>query len=60
MLVNQMADGGRMVIPVGDGDMQHLAVVRRMGDSYSLTTDTKCRYVDLLGRYGFGRIPPRA
>ena len=60
MLVDQLADGGRMVIPVGEGDKQQLAVVRRVGDSYSLTTDTKCRYVDLLGRYGFGRTPPLA
>jgi protein-L-isoaspartate(D-aspartate) O-methyltransferase len=60
MLVDQLAEGGRMVIPVGEGDQQQLAVVRRVGDSYSLTTDTKCRYVDLLGRYGFGRTAPLA
>ena len=60
LLVDQLADGGRMVIPVGEGDQQQLAVVRRVGDSYAMTTDTKCRYVDLLGRYGFGRTPPLA
>lgn len=60
LLVDQLADGGRMVIPVGQGDQQQLAVVRRQGDSYSMTTDTRCRYVDLLGRYGFGRTPPLA
>lgn len=60
MLVAQLADGGRMVIPVGEGDQQQLAVVRRKGESYSMTTDTKCRYVDLLGRYGFGGTRPLA
>ncbi len=60
LLVDQLADGGRMVIPVGESDQQQLAVVRRQGDSYSTTPDTRCRYVDLRGRYGFGGTPPRA
>lgn len=60
LMVDQLRDGGRMVIPVGQGDEQHLAVVRRQGDSYTMVADTKCRYVDLLGRYGFGGVPPAA
>jgi protein-L-isoaspartate(D-aspartate) O-methyltransferase len=60
LLVAQLADGGRMVIPVGAGDQQQLSVIRRQHDSYSMTMDTKCRYVDLLGQYGFGRTPPLA
>jgi protein-L-isoaspartate(D-aspartate) O-methyltransferase len=60
LLVAQLAEGGRLVIPVGAGDQQQLSVVRRQHDSYSMITDTKCRYVDLLGQYGFGRTPPLA
>lgn len=60
LLVAQLADAGRMVIPVGPPDQQDLTVVRRTGDTYETTTDTRCRYVHLLGQYGFGSTPPRA
>jgi len=60
LLVAQLRDGGRLVIPVGEGDAQHLAVVRRRGDGYAIGHDTRCRYVDLRGRYGFGGAPPAA
>ncbi|HEY4186309.1 MAG TPA: protein-L-isoaspartate(D-aspartate) O-methyltransferase [Polyangia bacterium] len=60
LLVAQLADGGRLVIPVGPPEEQQLVVVRRTGDSYETTFDTRCRYVNLLGQYGFGRTPPLA
>jgi protein-L-isoaspartate(D-aspartate) O-methyltransferase len=60
MLVAQLADGGRLVIPVGPPEDQQLVVVKRVGDTYTSTRDTKCRYVNLLGQYGFGRTPPVA
>lgn len=60
LLIDQLSEGGLLVIPVGAADQQQIVVVRREGDSYSMTTDTKCRYVDLLGRYGFGGSPPAA
>ena len=34
MLVAELADGGRLVIPVGGPEEQELAVVRREGDHY--------------------------
>src|SRR3954463_6563421 len=58
LLVDQLADGGRLVIPVGPQDEQVLAVVRRTGDRYETTYDTRCRYVDLLGRFGVGSAVP--
>ena len=60
LLVAQLAEGGRLVVPVGGPDEQQLARVRRAGESYETTFDTRCRYVNLLGRYGFGRTPPLA
>jgi protein-L-isoaspartate(D-aspartate) O-methyltransferase len=60
LLVDQLADGGRLVIPVGSPEEQVLAVVRRTGDHYETTYDTRCRYVDLLGRFGVGSAVPSA
>ena len=60
LLVAQLAEGGRLVIPVGPPEQQALTVVRRTGDSYETAIDTRCRYVHLLGRYGFGHTPPKA
>ena len=60
MLIDQLTDGGRLVIPVGPRDAQQLVRVQRRGDSYVTVSDTPCRYVDLVGRYGFGRTPPMA
>jgi protein-L-isoaspartate(D-aspartate) O-methyltransferase len=60
LLVGELADGGRLVIPVGRPDQQELAVVRREGDHYGPSHDTRCRYVDLLGRFGVGSNTPAA
>jgi len=60
MLVSELADGGRLVIPVGGPEEQELAVVRREGDHYLTSYDTRCRYVDLLGRFGVGGGQPAA
>ena len=60
MLVSELADGGRLVIPVGGPEEQELAVVRREGDHYSTAYDTRCRYVNLQGRFGVGGGQPAA
>ena len=51
---------GRLVIPVGGPEEQELAIVRREGDHYVTSHDTRCRYVDLLGRFGVGGAMPAA
>jgi protein-L-isoaspartate(D-aspartate) O-methyltransferase len=60
LLVGELADGGRLVIPVGGPHEQELAVVRRVGNDYQTSFETRCRYVDLRGRFGVGGGVPAA
>ena len=52
-LVAQLADGGRLVIPVGTRDYQVLHVVTRTGNRLEERAFDPCMFVPLLGRYGF-------
>ena len=52
-LVEQLAPGGRMVIPLGDRANQTLTLVRREGDGLHSTTVADVRFVPLLGEFGF-------
>jgi protein-L-isoaspartate(D-aspartate) O-methyltransferase len=48
-LLAQLADGGRLVIPLGKPHRdQILTVIERRGDSWSERRDTPCRFVPLL------------
>ena len=60
LLLHQLADGGRLVLPVGAPETQVLTRVQRRGSHYDIVEDTRCRYVDLVGRYGVGARPPQA
>ena len=48
-LMDQMATGGRLVIPVGPADSQELMKVTRSNDTYSIETMGACRFVPLIG-----------
>jgi protein-L-isoaspartate(D-aspartate) O-methyltransferase len=52
-LVEQLASGGRMVIPLGDREAQMLTVVERQGDQVRSSTIADVRFVPLVGEFGF-------
>jgi len=52
-LIEQLAEGGRMVIPLGDQESQVLTLVEKTGDAIRTTTATGVRFVPLLGEFGF-------
>jgi len=61
MLVDQLRpQGGRLVLPVGERSRQVLQRITRHGDRYETLDDTPCRFVDLVGRYGWGGETPKA
>ena len=53
-LVDQLAIGGRLVIPVGDSSQQVLKLVRKHAEGVSETALEGCRFVPLIGQGGFG------
>jgi protein-L-isoaspartate(D-aspartate) O-methyltransferase len=52
-LMEQLAPGGRMVIPLGDRASQTLTVIERHGDGVRTSTVSDVRFVPLLGEFGF-------
>jgi len=56
-LVDQLADGGRLVIPVGDRHSQQLVRVRRHGASTTSENLGGVAFVPLIGEEGWERQP---
>lgn len=52
-LKDQLADGGRLVIPTGSRSMQELTIVTRHGNQLSQETAEACCFVPLVGRHGW-------
>ncbi|RJX28779.1 MAG: protein-L-isoaspartate(D-aspartate) O-methyltransferase [Desulfarculus sp.] len=52
-LVGQLADGGRLVVPVGDRGVQTLFRITRRGEELVREDLGGCRFVDLVGEYGW-------
>lgn len=52
-LIEQLADGGRLVIPLGDQESQVLTLVEKAGEQIRTSTTTGVRFVPLLGEFGF-------
>ncbi len=49
----QLADGGRIVIPVGDRHLQKLYRYQRHGDDWQRTGGLGCVFVPLVGQFGW-------
>jgi protein-L-isoaspartate(D-aspartate) O-methyltransferase len=52
-LVEQLKDGGRLVIPVGDRYSQELVKIVKTGSGITRRTDISCVFVPLIGNHGW-------
>jgi protein-L-isoaspartate(D-aspartate) O-methyltransferase len=52
-LLEQLADGGRMIIPIGDKISQELIKVTRDKDHFDRKSLGGCRFVNLIGIHGW-------
>jgi protein-L-isoaspartate(D-aspartate) O-methyltransferase len=52
-LIEQLAVGGRMLVPVGDLEMQRLVLVTHTPDGIEEQEVLDCTFVPLLGRFGW-------
>lgn len=53
ILTQQLADGGRLVIPVGDLAQQDLLLIFKHGSEQHTRTLDPCQFVPLIGKYGW-------
>lgn len=51
-LKEQLADGGRLAIPIGDRRRQRLTVVERRGHTFEERVADPCVFVPLVGQHG--------
>jgi protein-L-isoaspartate(D-aspartate) O-methyltransferase len=52
-LLAQLAEGGRLVVPIASEEADMLTVLRRRGERTEAETIGPCRFVPLIGREGF-------
>ena len=55
----QLAEGGRLILPVGDAEDQELRYIERQGNSFLTRTLEACRFVPLIGYHGWKEPPAR-
>ncbi len=53
ILINQLVVGGRLVVPVGNQHTQELIKIDRRGNSIQQSNLGGCRFVKLVGEYGW-------
>ena len=54
-LIGQLRDGGRLVFPIGEEELQTLVRIRKEGTRLHEEYFGDCRFVKLVGRYGWDR-----
>ncbi len=52
-LLEQLADGGRMLVPEGDREAQRLVIYERRGGRTERTVGEPVSFVPLLGKHGW-------
>jgi len=52
-LIKQLAEGGRLVAPTGDKHKQKLMVLTKKGNRVTNTEICDCKFVPLVGKYGW-------
>ncbi|NPA97865.1 MAG: protein-L-isoaspartate O-methyltransferase, partial [Crenarchaeota archaeon] len=52
-LIEQLRDGGRMVIPVGDRWVQRLYIIDKKDGKTIIRRSIECLFVPLIGEYGW-------
>lgn len=52
-LIEQLADQGRLVMPIGDQHVQELKLLTKKDDQVEVKMLTRVRFVDLVGEYGW-------
>jgi protein-L-isoaspartate(D-aspartate) O-methyltransferase len=55
-LLEQLSEGGRLVLPVGDRSSQDLQVWQRQGDHYSSESIIPVSFVPLRGKHGWKEV----
>jgi len=52
-LVEQLAESGRLILPVGESDRQQLRLLIRREQRVETIALEPCQFVPLIGRYGW-------
>ena len=52
-LLEQLGDGGRLVAPIGEDELQTLVRIRRIDHSWQEEYFGECRFVKMTGKHGF-------
>jgi protein-L-isoaspartate(D-aspartate) O-methyltransferase len=54
-LIEQLSEGGRLIIPVGDQNVQELQLVRKTEGQVEIVSLASVRFVDLVGEHGWNK-----